>query len=268
MKMTKLSSAAILIALVLGGTSIANADAKTKEMSGVIEFGEDDGSNPIVDPEKPTIPIPVDEIDENLDTGPLMIDGVTKLDFMKQKAVTTDQSYFAKQYTIKNESGSVVGTRGNFVQLTDKRIENRSPWTLKAKMTQQFTIETPHVIRKLEGSRLTFTNTVINSANTNKATWPTLGAEASSFVLTESGNSVNVMGTDDSDDGFGTYSVAFGSSAGVNGPTDTTGTPNATDANLIENGSVSLFVPGNIKKEKSDSEGYKAKVLWTLEEAP
>ncbi|WP_317946736.1 WxL domain-containing protein, partial [Carnobacterium maltaromaticum] len=167
-------------------------------------------------------------------------------------------------YTIKNESGSVVGTRGNFVQLTDKRIENRSPWTLKAKMTQQFTHETD-VSKKLPGSTLTFTNPMINSANADTATWPTLGAEASSFVLTESSNSVNVMGTDDSDDGFGTYSVAFGASAGVNGPTDTTGTPNATDANLIENGSVSLFVPGNIKKEKGV---YEAKVLWTVEEAP
>ncbi|WP_317946220.1 WxL domain-containing protein, partial [Carnobacterium maltaromaticum] len=88
MKMTKLSSAAILMALVLGGTSIANADAKTKDMSGVIEFGEDDGSNPIVDPQDPTIIIPPDEIDPNPDAGPLMIDGVTKLDFMKQKAVT------------------------------------------------------------------------------------------------------------------------------------------------------------------------------------
>lgn len=241
----------------------ASAVPTSLKSEGHIEYIEDNGTNPPTDPEDPGKPVdPEEPIVVNPDGGTLSVDAVTNLEFMKQKAVTTDQTYFAKQVTVK-ENGAAKGTRGNFVQVTDKRIDNRTAWKLSAKMTKQFTAGT----NVLAGSTLTYTNPLINGAGTDKDLFPKLGTGSSSFTLTESGNEVDVMATDAATKGFGTFTVEFGNSAGYAGgtATDSTGTPNATDANLIENGSVQLFVPGKAIKTKA---AYTAEVLWSISETP
>ncbi|MBP1048112.1 WxL domain-containing protein [Enterococcus sp. BWM-S5] len=267
MKLKTLCSAALVATVLFGSASAAFAedgDATKLTSEGTIKYVEDDTVNPPVDPENPEEPVdPTTPVIPNENGGPLAVDAVTKLDFMTQKAVTTDQTYFAKQIEVFKE-GVSDGTRGNYVQVTDKRLASettpRTAWTLSAKMTQQFTSDS--VV--LGGATLTYTNPYIDGAGAD-AQKPVLGASASNFTLDESGNSVNVMGTADGTTGFGTWTIEFGSSAGVNGAEDTTGTPNGADANLIENGSISLFVPGNTVKTATEFTG---KVLWTVAATP
>ncbi|MBO0471766.1 WxL domain-containing protein [Enterococcus sp. DIV0242_7C1] len=276
MKTRTLCSAALLT--ILGASLVAPTaahaapDAFTSE--GHIEYVEDNSTTPPTDPEDPGKPVdPTDPVKPNPGGGSLTVDALTNLEFMQQKAVTTDQNYFAKQVPVA-ENGVDKGVRGNFVQVTDKRIDARTPWTLSAKMTKQFT-STTDATKTLAGSTLTFSNPFINGEGTDKNLFPTLGSAASTFTLSKDlDNSVNVMGTKTADEGFGTFTVAFGNTAGFTAPTapagknfgsataeDSTGTPNASDANKIDNGSVSLFVPGNAIKTKS---AYTAEVLWTI----
>lgn len=267
MKFKTLCSAALVATILFGSASAAFAedgDPLKQTSEGTITYEEDDTPNPPVDPEDPTKPVdPTDPIIPNPDGGPLAVDLVTALDFKTQKAGTTDQTYFAEQIEVF-ENGVSQGYRGNYVQVTDKRLASstttRTAWTLKAQMTQQFTSGSD----VLGGSTLTFTNPYIagTSADAQK---PVLGSTASNFTLDESGNSVNVMGTADGSTGFGTWTIEFGSTAGVNGADDTTGAPNASNANLIEDGSISLFVPGNTVKTAS---AFTGKVLWTVATTP
>lgn len=278
MKTRTLCSVALLAILGanLAAPTAAHATATEFASEGHIEYVEDDSTTPPTDPEKPGEPVdPTEPVVPNPDGGSLTIDALTNLEFMQQKAVTTDQNYFAKQVPIK-EGGVDKGVRGNFVQVTDKRIDARTPWTLSAKMTKQFT-STTDATKTLAGSTLTFTNPFINGEGTDKNLFPTLGSAATAFTLSKDlDNSVNVMGTKTADEGFGTFTIAFGNTAGFTGATapagknfgtptaeDSTGTANATDANKIENGSVSLFVPGNAIKTKA---AYTAEVLWTISE--
>ncbi|MBP1047587.1 WxL domain-containing protein [Enterococcus sp. BWM-S5] len=267
MKLKTLCSAALVATVLFGSASAAFAedgDATKLTSNGTITYEEDNTTNPPVDPENPGEEVdPEEPIIVNPDGGPLAVDAVTALNFKTQKAVTTDQTYFAEQVEVL-KGGVSDGTRGNYVQVTDKRLASssnpRTAWTLSAKMTQQFT--SGSVV--LDGATLTYTNPYIDGAG-DDAQKPVLGSTASNFVLSESGNSVNVMGTADGTTGFGTWTIEFGSSAGVNGADDTTGTPNATDANKIEAGSVSLFVPGNTVKTAT---AFTGKVLWTVATTP
>ncbi|MBP1047687.1 WxL domain-containing protein [Enterococcus sp. BWM-S5] len=265
MKLKTLCSAALVATILFGSAASAFAedgDATKMTSNGTITYEEDNTPNPPVDPEDPEEPVdPTEPVVPNPDGGPLAVDAVTNLSFMTQKAVTTDQTYFAKQIEVFKE-GVSDGTRGNYVQVTDKRLASptnpRTGWTLKAKMSQQFQASATD---KLGGATLTFTNPYIDGAGAD-AQKPVLGASASNFTLDESGNEIEVMSAADGNTGFGTWTIEFGSSAGVNGADDTTGIPNATDANLIENGSISLFVPGSTVKTAST---YTGKVLWTIE---
>ncbi|MBP1046185.1 WxL domain-containing protein [Enterococcus sp. BWM-S5] len=267
MKLKTLCSAALVATILFGSAASAfaeNGDEKVLTSEGTITYVEDNTPNPPVDPENPEEPVdPTDPVVPNDDGGPLAVDAVTKLDFKTQKAVTTDQTYFAEQIEVF-KTGVSDGTRGNYVQVTDKRLasptEERTGWTLSAKMTQQFT--SGSVV--LDGSTLTYTNPYIDGAGAD-AQKPVLGSAASNFELNESGNSVNVMGTADGTTGFGTWTIEFGSSAGVNGADDTTGKANAADENLIEDGSISLFVPGNTVKTAT---AFTGKVLWTVAATP
>lgn len=265
-------SSAILVGILtvnfMGPVSALAAPEKLKS-EGHIEYIEDNDPNKPTDPEDPGKPVdPEEPIIVNPDGGPLAVDAVTNLEFMKQKAVTTDQTYFAKQITIK-DNGTVKGTRGNFLQVTDKRVETRTAWTLTAKMDKQFTAGT----KTLAGATLTFTNPLIEGAGTDRTLFPKIKSGATSFTLTESGNEVPVMGTEKTDvtansnTGFGTFTLEFGNSAGYAGGTveDSTGTPNATNENLIEKGSVQLYVPGKAIKTKA---AYTAEVLWSVALVP
>ncbi|MCA5011430.1 MULTISPECIES: WxL domain-containing protein [unclassified Enterococcus] len=276
MKTRTLCSAALLT--ILGANLVAptaaHAAPEALTSEGHIEYVEDNSTNPPTDHEDPGKEIdPNEPVVVNPDGGSLTVDALTNLEFMQQKAVTTDQNYFAKQVPI-SKNGVDDGVRGNFVQVTDKRIDARTPWTLSAKMTKQFT-STTDTTKTLGGATLTFTNPTINGAGEDKSLFPTLGSQASSFTLSyDLANSVNVMGTNSADEGFGTFTLGFGNTAGFVGATapagknfgtptaeDSTGTPNAADENKIENGSVNLFVPGNAIKTKS---GYTAEVVWTI----
>lgn len=269
MKTTTISSIALatIIGAGLALPTAASAAPESLTSEGVIKYVEDDTKNPIIDPEDPNPLEPLDPttpIVPNPDSGLLSIDAVTDLNFMTQKAVLTDQKYFAKQVAVF-KNGVADGTRGNFVQVTDKRIDTRSEWTLSAKMTQQFTAETSGNV--LKASTLTFSNPYINSFVEDKTKWPELSSAAkASFVLNESGNSVMVMGTKDKNKGIGSYTVEFGTSKGINGALkDTTGTPDVANPNKINDGSVELFVPGETTKTK---ETYIAKVLWSVSQVP
>ncbi|MEI5994292.1 WxL domain-containing protein [Candidatus Enterococcus mansonii] len=287
MKTRTLCSVALLAIL---GANVAlpvaaSADAKNLTSTGHIEYEEDTTVTPPIDHEKPEEELDdKDEIVKNPDGGSLAIDAVTKLQFMKQKAVTTDQRYYAKQVPA-DKNGVSDGFRGNFVQVTDKRIDSRTPWTLTAKLNKQFTTgDANDATNVLAGSTITYTNPTINGKGDDKSLFPVLGSKASTFTLsfdkTNGGNTINVMGTKTAEQGFGTFTIGFGNTAGFEGadkgktpglgvptPEDSTGTPDSDPKkqDLIHNGSVQLFVPGNAIKKKA---AYEAEVLWSIATTP
>lgn len=279
--MKKRTLCSIALLAILGANvalpAAAHAEAKSLTGRGAVEFTEDNTTNPPVDPEQPEIPIVVDPnpgdpdpekpIITNPDGGPLSIDALSDLHFMTQVATLEDQTYFAKQVPVTQQGTGVTGVRGNYVQVTDKRIENRTPWKLQAAMTKQFTAATS--TNTLNNATITYTNPIINAASGYAGVAPVLGSAASNVVLNQSGAAVDVMGTKNASEGVGTWIVEFGNTAGYTSnvaaskPTaaDSTGTPNATNGNLIENGSVSLFVPGGAVKSKDK---YVANITWTI----
>lgn len=260
MKLRSLGSVVLATTILFGAAGQVHGVSTSLESDGTITYQEDNTANPVVDPENPSKEIDSGgEIVKNPDTGPLTVDAVTKLSFMTQNAVTTDQTYFAKQISV-TEKGTAVGTRGNFVQVTDKRLSTRDAWTLNAKMTQQFQASATDV---LTGAKIVYSNPYISGSGAT-AIAPVLKS-GNSFTI-EPSVSVPVMGAEDNTKGFGTWTIEFGTSAGVNGAaTDTTGAPDATNPNLIKDGSVQLFVPGNIAKTAN---AYTAKIEWALTTAP
>lgn len=285
MKKRTVCTAALLAVLGTSALLPAAANAATEEeikaareftSSGKIEYVEDDGENEFIHPEEDVKVETDDEFEKNPNKGALKIDGVSPLDFKKQKAVLSDQSYFAVQREV-TKIDPTTGTKitdkvGNYVQVTDKRIDNRTSWNLSVQMTEQFTSPTNNV---LDNATIAFANPIINSL-TDKTVSPWATVTSNQFELgfdkdAGKGNSVDVMGTADPKDGFGSYTIAFGNTAkyytetGEGTQEDTTGTPSndPNNPNKIENGSVTLKVPGVTVKTK---EAYTAKLLWVLSE--
>lgn len=282
-----------LCSLVLAGAIVASAVAPVGALAvedsatnlnsqGKVEFRQDDdGTNPDVDPEDPYTPVDP-PYTPNPNKAALMIDGVTPLDFKIQKGVVSDAYYFAENVEVKYpaghaQAGEVIGKRGNYIQLTDRRLDsdtvtNRTPWTLTAKLDQQF--QNADASSVLNGSTLTFTNPVLETATElSAADMPKI--VTSSFVLRAGDAAVDVLKAETAN-AFGTYTLEFGHTAEYAAANpglsltagDTTGTAAGTDAtvagagaNKIENGSVQLYVPGNIAKKATV---YTAKVLWSL----
>ncbi|MBO0441173.1 WxL domain-containing protein [Candidatus Enterococcus ikei] len=272
MKKRTLCTAALLA--VLGTSALLPAgayadDATNVTSKGKIEYVEDKGKNDDKHPEKPDVIVKPPYVPNEAE-GALKIDGVSDLDFKQQNAVLTDADYFAEQTQVSytKDDKTVIEKVGNYLQLTNKRIDNPTKWTLSAKMAQQFKGVTSENV--LENSTITFTNPFIES-ETNKTVspWPELTAVANGFVLGEDGASVDILESKDVKGGFGTYTVAFGNTKDYfdrtqNGTSeDSTGVANQDGK--IENGSVSLMVPGRTVKTK---EAYEAKILWTLTEKP
>ncbi|MGX7245678.1 WxL domain-containing protein [Enterococcus quebecensis] len=268
--MKKRTLCSIALLTVLGASLVlpaaANAEggeARKQSGEGSIDYVEDSGKNTDKDPEDPKKPVDPPYV-PNPDNGPLKIDGVSTMNFKQQKAVLTDETYFAEQVKVTQADGSKEN-RGVYLQLTDKRIDERKKWVLRAKMTQQFKAASGNV---LSNSTISFKNPIVET-DTDASVSPhaVLSSTGSTFTLDESQNIVDVLETKAAKDGFGTYTVAFGNTKAYNTATgkgteeDSTGTPNATDANKIENGSVALFVPGKTVKTK---EAHVAKVLWEL----
>ncbi|MEI5995349.1 WxL domain-containing protein [Candidatus Enterococcus mansonii] len=270
MKKRTLCSMALLAVL---GASIAlpaaanaeGGDAKKLSGKGSIEYVEDtDGGNEDRDSENPD-----DKVDPpyipNTDKGSLMIDGVSDMNFKQQKAVLTDQNYFAEQVEITKNGAKEK--RGVYLQFTDRRIDNRSKWELRAKMSQQFEAASGN---KLANSTINFTNPIMETA-TDPAVSPHAepGKDYANFTLEESGNTAEVLKTTDAKNGVGTYTVGFGNTVeyhtrtGKGTSVDSTGTPAGTGdkANEIKDGSITLFVPGKTVKT---NEAYEAKVLWEI----
>lgn len=295
MKKRTLCSLALVAAI--GATTLAtpafadNGLATQKESAGKVEFKEDtDGSNEDKDPEPDgnVTPGEGEEIDPpytpNEDKGPLMIDGVTDLEFKVQKAVTTDKLYYAEQVPVYvngtkgTANEEIKGYRGNYLQFTDRRVDNRTPYTLQASMTKQFTEPGGGVLR---GAQLIYNNPSLQTeVDPLDSIHPTIVTPT--FTLADGAGATTVLETKNAADGFGTYTLEFGYSAEyakkVNqaitdgvfpGKTPLTeaesrGVPNAADANLIENGSVQLFVPGGAVKKTGTDVVYSATITWNL----
>ncbi|WP_206911904.1 hypothetical protein IGL98_001461 [Enterococcus sp. DIV0840] len=270
MKKRTLCSIALLTVLganvlLPAAASADNGKATQANGSGTIDYVEDSGKNPDVDPEDPEKPVDP-PYTPNPDNGPLKIDGVSAMNFKQQKAVLTDENYFAEQVEITQDDGTKE-KRGVYLQLTDKRIDKRSKWALRAKMTQQFKATSGNV---LDNATISFKNPIVETAtDATISAHATLAATGLAFTLDQTENVVDVLETKNAADGFGTYTVAFGNTVAYNTASgkgtaaDSTGVPNKTDANKIENGSVSLFVPGKTVKTK---EAHTAIVLWELAE--
>ncbi|MEI5988901.1 WxL domain-containing protein [Enterococcus crotali] len=269
MKKRTLCSIALLAALganvlLPAAASADNGKATQANGQGTIDYVEDSGKNTDKDPEKPTDPV-TPPYTPNPDDGPLKIDGVSDMNFKQQSAVLTDENYFAEQVEI--DKNGTKEKRGVYLQLTDKRIDSRGKWALRASMTQQFKAASGNV---LNNATISFKNPIVET-ETDAAVSPhaVLASTGSVFELLETGNVVDVLETKDAKDGFGTYTVAFGNTVEYNTNTgkgtaeDSTGVPNATNKNKIENGSVSLFVPGKTVKTK---EAHTATVLWEIAE--
>ncbi|MEI5995023.1 WxL domain-containing protein [Candidatus Enterococcus mansonii] len=282
MKKRTLCSIALLAAVGanIALPSAAQATATEFKGHGSINFVEDNTTNPPVDPENPDKPIIVDPTNPedpdkpiivNPDGGPLSIDALSNLQFMTQSATLTDQRYFAKQVPITQTEGNVTGVRGNYVQVTDKRLDQRGEWKLQAALSKQFTAAKS--TDTLDGATITYTNPIINAGTGFTGTAPQLGTQASSVELTVAKGAVDFMGTKTAEQGKGQWILEFGNTAGYTSnvaaskPTaaDSTGTPDATDPNKIDNGSVSLFVPGGAVKSKDK---YVADITWTIVNGP
>ncbi|MDA9470674.1 WxL domain-containing protein [Enterococcus sp. 5H] len=255
MKLTTLSSAAIVAALAIGALAptAAFADATSLNSTGTVTV-EEGGTDPdeedsgTIDPEPDgdgdgTLPEPNPDgpgEEPNPDRGPLMIEKVTNLEFGTIKTSANEVTAFAAPMLFGE--GDDAMTRGAYVQWRDIRAGGTFGYTVTAEMSQQFTGKDTN---KLAGATIDFSNGFMTAQidNTNKA--PSLTAPA--FQLTEDGAATTVVTANAAaEEGKGRYIMAFGDSR------------EETDAN-----SVKLTVPASTASNMAVDE-YVAKVTWKV----
>lgn len=243
MKAQNIVSTAVLgifaVALV-GPTVLAAEPGETLDGRGTVTFLEDTTITGPTDPENPGEPVIVDpgEGTEQTDQGPLSVDFVSVLKFgenpLTPSAIATE--YFASPTTV-NAAGTDV-PRGNYVQVTDKRAgTSKLGWKLTAAMTTPFTSTTAnHVIN---AAQISFVNPFLNSTQTDLA-----NINVEPTVVLESDASVADVADAPVNNGWGTYTLAYGK----------------TGTDIGE--SVKLTVPASTPLEVDDE--YVATITWTI----
>lgn len=245
MKKTHITSLALLALIGAGlvAPAAAHADALTHEGTGKIIYKDSEVVPPVVDPEDPEEPI--DEPDPNPEVGPLMMIGISPLDFGTQDidTFTAAQEYYATPFTTTQTNDGTEVTRPNFVQFRDLRGgANENNWTISANLTQQFTADDGSV---LNGATLEYANGHLENFDAASTYTPT-NTTVGTFDLTEDGGATEVLAQAEAGKGYGNYNILFGD--------DTT----AGD-------SIKLTVPANVRLTAAE---YTAEITWTIADTP
>ncbi|OTN88810.1 hypothetical protein A5819_001302 [Enterococcus sp. 7E2_DIV0204] len=250
--------ATILGGAILGSTNVAYAAPTELNSTGkvIVEEGKSGGDDQkTIDPEKPDNELPLPDPtspDENTnpDTGSLVIEKTTNLDFGTIKTSANDVTSLAKPMSF--ESGAK--TRGAYVQWSDVRAGGTYGYTITAQMTSQFKDTTGTNV--LTGSTIDFTNGIIETSSSNTNTAPS--SVQTGFQLTEAANDAKtiVTASKDKKEGKGRYIMEFGQSK------DSTLGVAGTDAN-----SVKLTVPATTASNMAAT-NYTATVTWKITAAP
>lgn len=254
MKLSKLSTGALLAALTVGGLFPAAAQAAPTQLDStgsvtVVEGGDEEIPH-VVDPEKPGQALPeVDpsspQVPENPDLGALMIEAVTNLDFGTIKTSANTVQANAKPITLTDKT-----TRGPLVQWRDIRAGGTYGYSITAQLTQQFTSGT----NKLTASTIDFSNGMMAAEANNTNLKP--GTFAGTFQLTEVANDAKTVVTASKtlQEGKGRYVMEFGQSPEYTGTGGNKGTADK---------SVQLKVPANTASNMTIG-AYTAKVTWKI----
>lgn len=272
MKTRRLCATTLIAALAMSLISGTTANAATGVVGGsldskgtvTIKQGEAGGGEDTKDPEDPAKPIKPDpgEVTTNDDTGTLIIQAVSNLQFGDIETGTTAKTSYAKEVDAKDEDDAAI-KRGAYVQWSDLRDTARS-YSLSAAMTKQFTKTSS--TETLAGSTIDYTNGIMNSEQP-LALWPETGM-LTSFQLTEDGASKKVVSTGTVGTGAltgkGEYFVEYGQSAGwapashLGANKGVADTANKAVQLTIPQATVATMTTGN----------YEAVVTWTLSVEP
>lgn len=264
MKSTKLVTTLALssLALLLAAPSVLaeNEAAKSLKGNGYIEYIKDDSPNPPTDPEKPD-PVdpqpPVGPVNPN--KGDLSIDMVTDLNFKGdgeggKAKITTNQGVY-RAAAVNGKSNGQDITRGNWVQITDKRPlvkDTPAGWTVTAELTKQFTNPDEGT---LKGATIDYTNPLVTSKEVDGSASNIVTTDIQSLSQKlEFGGGSKEMAKAEAGKGWGTYYVQYGRASGFGGLTDETETASK---------SVILTVPANTPLA---AEKYAAEITWTIAE--
>ncbi|MGM0220115.1 WxL domain-containing protein [Enterococcus sp. AZ126] len=249
---------AILGVTVVGTASPVSAAPTELDSTGNVTVEEGTaggGEQGTIDPEHPDQTLPTPDPDSpgentNPDTGSLVIEKTTNLDFGTIKTSANAVTSFAKPMSF--ETGAKV--RGAYVQWADVRAGGTYGYTVTAQLSSQFKDSTGTNV--LTGSTIDFSNGMIaaQSDNTN----PIPSSAQTAFQLTEAANDAKtiVTASKDQKEGKGRFIMEFGQSE--DSPTGTKG----TDAN-----SVKLTVPAATASNMAVTD-YTATVTWKITAAP
>lgn len=242
---------AILGVSVVGTTSTSYAAPSELTSKGTVKVEEGTAGgtdSPGVDPEDPTKPLPEPDPKPggttNPDTGSLMIEKNSNLDFGTIKTSANEVISYAKPVSYNNGST----TRGNYVQWADVRSGGTYGYTVTAQLSSQF--KDSKGANVLKGSTINFTNGIISAQGDNSNTIPS--NVKTSFELTEQTNDAKtiVEASNKNKEGKGRYIMAFGKST------------DSTDSN-----SVKLSVPASTASNMAATD-YTAIVTWKITAAP
>lgn len=242
MKLSTLSSAAIVAALTVGALAPTTALAVATELDSTgtvkVEEGGDQEIPGVVDPEDPENPVdPVDPPVINPDLGALMIEATTNMNFGTVKTSADEVTAYAAPVAVNGG-----GTRGNLVQWRDIRAGGTYGYTVTAELSQQFTGTSSNA---LNGATIDFSNGFVTADGANTNTAPSNIATA--FQLTESGGAKTVVTANQAtQEGKGRFVMAFGDSR------------EGTDAD-----SVMLTIPAATASNMA-ADTYTAKVTWKV----
>ncbi|WP_157455938.1 WxL domain-containing protein [Carnobacterium maltaromaticum] len=251
---TKMTTSAIILgALALNGSSVLAAEKASYESNGIVEFTE---SNDITKPVDPTDPgeevDPIDPTDPegpNPGTpGPLSIDYASSLTFGKNKISNKNETYFANAQKIKDGS-----YRPNYVQVTDTRTGNLG-WNLSVKQEGQFSNATA-TNKTLTGTTLQLASGTANSASTSPA------AIAESVVTLDPAGATSVVMSAEKGSGWGTWASYYGTVENM----EIAGETPEENETVAVNKAVTLSVPGATPK---DAVKYSTKLTWILSDIP
>lgn len=213
-------------------TAVAAESVSDGKSNANIEFEEGDGSEDVVDPEKPEEDYDDENPDEGDpdddptgDSGALTLDYVSSVDFGEHKVSTKTETYKAE-------------TLRPFIQVSDKR-GTAEGWSVTA---QASSFTDSYDEQSLNGSTLSFLNGDTSSKSTADAPKP-----SSEVALSAGGDSALVVNAAE-DTGMGKWTTHW----------------IAPDKEAGQNDNVTLNVPGG-----SATQGeHTATVDWTLADAP
>ncbi|MCI0129704.1 WxL domain-containing protein [Vagococcus sp. CY53-2] len=262
MKARKIYSSTLLAVLgvsTLGAPLLASAEATSLTSKGSVKVeegtagGEDTKT---VDPENPGENLPDPDPDspkenKNPDTGTLVIERTTDLNFGTIKTSANDVEAFAEPVTFNDKAK----TRGAYVQWADVRAGGTYGYTVTAELTKQFTSGE----NVLKGSLIDFSNGLIASqTQDNDATAASKVVPSNvqtSFTLSESSGAQTVVtAAKEEKEGKGRLTMEFGQSKDYK----TQGEEAATDDK-----SVKLTVPAATATDMVKGD-YEAEVTWKI----